>query len=36
MLSVLLTAYASGKPVSIYLMDSSCKIGEIALGDYGS
>jgi hypothetical protein len=30
--STLLTAYASDKLVAIYLMDSTCKVGEIELG----
>lgn len=30
--STLMLAYASDKPVSIYLTDSNCKIGEVELG----
>ncbi|NVJ60826.1 MAG: hypothetical protein HWE27_10560 [Gammaproteobacteria bacterium] len=30
--SVLLAAYMSDKPVAIYLMDDTCKVGEVELG----
>jgi hypothetical protein len=30
--SILLAAYMSDKPVAIYLVDNTCKIGEVELG----
>jgi hypothetical protein len=30
----LLAAYTSGKPVALYLMDSTCKVGEIYFGGW--
>jgi hypothetical protein len=30
----LLTAFATGKPVSLYLTDNSCTVGETVLGTY--
>ena len=30
--ATLLTAYATGTPISVYLADNTCKIGEVLLG----